>query len=462
MVKLVHCIILFLIAFTVSATSYNVGPGHAYLTPNAIYQADIAQDGDTILIEGIDYYGQEALAHWTADRLYILGVNGTPHLHADGQYILGKGIWVCGGNDITIDNIEFSEAAVPDKNGAGIRHDGIGLTVRNCYFHDNETGILTNSPYDGHILVEYSEFGHNGNGDGQSHNIYVNHADTFTFQYNYTHHAMVGHCIKSRADYNFIKCNRIMDEDDGNSSRLIDIPNGGQCVIIGNTMMQGPGAPNYNMIGYGLEGLINDAPHKLYVVNNTMVSTRSSALFFHVQDGTESALAANNILAGNGILVDGTLTIESVNAHYTEISNAGFIDVDAHNYRLSGTAAARDMGLPVGVVDGSNLDVDSEYVHPQASKDRFIDTAIDLGAFEYESPNNIQGISSDSKIVYPNPSADSIFFAEPSGDVKILNDQGVLIWECHLPVDRVDVSTFVSGIYTIVKSGLFYCKIVIL
>jgi len=32
---------------------------------------------------------------------------------------------------------------VPDKNGAGIRQEGAGLTVRNCFFHDNEDGILT-------------------------------------------------------------------------------------------------------------------------------------------------------------------------------------------------------------------------------------------------------------------------------------------------------------------------------
>jgi hypothetical protein len=58
----------------------------------------------------------------------------------------GKGIWVISGNDTVVENIEFSGAAVPDANGAGIRFEGVNLTVRNCYFHHNQNGILTRVP----------------------------------------------------------------------------------------------------------------------------------------------------------------------------------------------------------------------------------------------------------------------------------------------------------------------------
>lgn len=44
--------------------------------------------------------------------------------------------------------IEFSGATVPDKNGAGIRQEGVPLTVRHCRFHDNENCILA-----GDVLV---------------------------------------------------------------------------------------------------------------------------------------------------------------------------------------------------------------------------------------------------------------------------------------------------------------------
>jgi hypothetical protein len=99
--------------------------------------AQIARDGDTIEIDAGTYPGDAAV--WRANRLTIRGVGGRAHLRADGAEAEGKGIWVIKGNDTTIESVEFSGAKVPDKNGAGIRQEGSGLTVRNCHFHDNGT-----------------------------------------------------------------------------------------------------------------------------------------------------------------------------------------------------------------------------------------------------------------------------------------------------------------------------------
>jgi hypothetical protein len=47
-----------------------------------------------------------------------------------------------------IDNIEVAQVTVSSLdggNGAAIRHQGLNLYVRNCYFHDGDEGILTNS-----------------------------------------------------------------------------------------------------------------------------------------------------------------------------------------------------------------------------------------------------------------------------------------------------------------------------
>lgn len=104
------------------------------------------------------------------------------------------------GANTTVENIEFSGCRVPDKNGAGIRQEGPGLTVRHCSFHDNENGMLAGANPDSVILVEYSEFNHNGAGDGQSHNIYIGKVKSFTLQYCWSHRASVGHLVKSRAE----------------------------------------------------------------------------------------------------------------------------------------------------------------------------------------------------------------------------------------------------------------------
>ena len=62
---------------------------------------------------------------------------------------------------ITIENIEFSGAQVADKNDAGIRFEGAGLTIRNSHFHDNEMGIMVNENPDSDIIIEESEFNDN-------------------------------------------------------------------------------------------------------------------------------------------------------------------------------------------------------------------------------------------------------------------------------------------------------------
>ena len=74
------------------------------------------------------YAGDAAV--WTQNRLTIRGRGGRAHLRADGARAEDKGIWVVKGSATTIENIEFSGAKVPDRNGAGIRLEGPGLTVR--------------------------------------------------------------------------------------------------------------------------------------------------------------------------------------------------------------------------------------------------------------------------------------------------------------------------------------------
>ena len=179
------------------------------------------------------------MAVWTQSNLTIRGVGGRPHLDAAGAVAEGKGIWVIKGHHTTIENIEFSGAAVEDGNGAAIRQEGRGLTVRHCYFHHSQEGILTGADPDSEILIEYSEFSHHGFHDGKSHNMYIGAVKKFTIRFSYVHHAQVGHNVKSRARETLVLYNRIMDEADGNSSYAVDIPNGGRAYLIGNLIQHG-------------------------------------------------------------------------------------------------------------------------------------------------------------------------------------------------------------------------------
>ena len=162
------------------------------------------------------------------------------------------------GADTTVEHVEFSGGRVPDKNGAGIRHEGRGLVVRHCLFHDNENGILTGADPQSDVLVEHSEFHHNGAGDGYSHNLYIGQVRSFTLRFCSSHHERTGHLVKSRAQASSILYNRLMDEADGTSSYVIDLPNGGRSVVIGNIIHHGPRAENGLAVSYGAEGAKND------------------------------------------------------------------------------------------------------------------------------------------------------------------------------------------------------------
>ena len=138
------------------SATLQVGPGKTYTKPCAAISA--AAPSDTILTDAAGNYSGDVCG-WSTHGLTLRGVNGRPKIPAAGQNAGGKGIWVISGNDTVVENIEFSGATVPDANGAGIRFEGVNLTVRNCYFHHNQNGILTNNQQVGELLVEYTEFG---------------------------------------------------------------------------------------------------------------------------------------------------------------------------------------------------------------------------------------------------------------------------------------------------------------
>jgi len=218
-----------------AAATREVGPGKSYATPCAAIAAATA--GDRIEIDAAGSYAGDVCG-WTTNGLTLVGVNGRPKIDANGMSSGGKAIWVITGDDTTVENIEFSGAAVTDMNGAGIRQEGANLTVRGCYFHDNQDGILAGDKAGSTIVIEGSEFAHNGAGDGQSHNLYINHVDRLVFRWNYSHDAVVGHLLKTRALVSDIRYNRLTDEAEGTASYEINVPNAGTTMIVGNLIEQ--------------------------------------------------------------------------------------------------------------------------------------------------------------------------------------------------------------------------------
>jgi len=372
-----------------AASVIRVGPTRTYTTLRDAAAA--ASDGDVIEVDAAVY--ENDVVVWRADDITVRGVGGgrahmksteTITYQSGNDQKNGKGIWLVRGTGFTAENIEFSGAKVTDANGAGIRNEGADLAVCNGYFHDNENGILGGA-YGKGMLIEHTEFDHNGLGEyGRTHNIYVG-ADSngpLIFRYNYTHRAHIGHNLKTRAPENYILYNRIMDESDGDASYQVDVPNGGLTYLIGNTIQQGPNADNSTIVSYGAEGLRSGRTNDLFAVNNTIVNDRSGGTFFYITGGTSEARLVNNILAGNASVLSGTA---STSSNLVTDGDPGFVDRAAFDYHLNASATgAIDAGADPGTGAGYDLAPAHEYVQPLARRTRPSDSTLDRGAYEYE------------------------------------------------------------------------------
>jgi hypothetical protein len=73
------------------------------------------------------------------------------------RFLSGQSYFVTVGSNITVDGITFRNAAVPDKNGAGIRVEGPGLHVLRSQFIKNENSILTRSGLGGTLIMRQNK-----------------------------------------------------------------------------------------------------------------------------------------------------------------------------------------------------------------------------------------------------------------------------------------------------------------
>jgi hypothetical protein len=355
------------------AETRNVGPGKAYAKPCLAFAA--AQDGDLIEIDASGSYDGDVCAI-ARNGLTIRGVNGRAHIDAAGKNAAGKGIWVIQGNDTTIEDIELSGCTVPDKNGAGIRQEGRNLTVRGCFLHDNENGILTGAGVDSAIVIEESEFARNGAGDGQSHNMYIGEVGHFTLRSSYSHHGKVGHLVKSRALRNTIEYNRLTDET-GNASYELDLPQGGASYVIGNLFQKSADAGNGGFISYAREAKRN-ANSALWVVNNTFVNQRSNGTFVACAQDVATLVLRNNIFAGSGTPSDLGAAISEGNF----AGDAKFVNAAQYDFSLGAASPALEGSVAPGVGAGQSLTPSCQYAHPAHAVRRVASGMLDRGALE--------------------------------------------------------------------------------
>lgn len=320
----------------------------------------LAKDGDTVEVDAGDYLHDVAV--WTQDDLILRVKNGRARLLAQGASAESKGIWVVRGGNISVQGFDFIGAKVPDQNGAGIRFEKGHLKVDNCRFLENENGILTGGQSDATLEIHNSEFGNNGFGDGQSHNLYVGAIGELKVTGSYFHHAKVGHLLKSRAARNLIFYNCLTDETGGTASYELELPSGGLAYVVGNVIQQSSTTDNSNVISFGAEGYRSKA-NRLYLVNNTLVDMRpQGGQFLRVKPGAEIR-AINNLLVGKSKLEE---------AGPGDYRNNFNVDLDefvlaiCEDFHLKPGSKLIGKAVMVDAVDGIALQPSAEYKHPRS------------------------------------------------------------------------------------------------
>jgi hypothetical protein len=269
-----------------------VGPCQHLTLPSQA--AAVAKPGDVIRIAAGNYTD---CATWRTNGLTI-EATGSGAVLSD-KSCGGKAIFITLGSDITVRNLTFARARVPDRNGAGIRAEGRNLTVEHSRFIDNENGILAGAVSGSTIRITDSEFRGNGRCDPVcAHGIYVNGIDKLDIERSRFTDQHVGHHIKSRALNTVLIDNDINDGTDGDSSYLVDIPNGGNLVMRGNRMQKGARSSNTGTaVSIGAEGVKNPT-QELVIRDNRFTSDLPEPTVFVRNLTTTPAVLSGNHLQG--------------------------------------------------------------------------------------------------------------------------------------------------------------------
>jgi len=245
-----------------------VGSGQQFSTIGAAVAA--SHDGDVVQVQAGTYTNDFVTIN---TKITLQGVGGMVNMvNTQGWLPNDKGILITN-TDVTIDHFDISGATGSSGNDAGIRQQAGALTVTNCYFHNNENGILASANATSTLTIQNSEFAFNGNPNGSAgtHDIYVGDIAKVSIDNSYFHDVTNGYnLVKSRAAETDITNSRMFDGN-GNASYEVDIPNGGILHMENNVIQQTNNSGNLVMVAYGAEG-ITHTTNSIYMNNTTMLN----------------------------------------------------------------------------------------------------------------------------------------------------------------------------------------------
>lgn len=286
-----------------SARVLEVGPDKQFKQPSEAIAA--AANGDDVRISSGQYFDCAIVPQ---SNLTIEGV-GPAAVFTD-KTCAGKALLVINGKNVTIRNLTFQRARVPDRNGSGIRAEGGDLTIENSRFLNNENGILSADDPAATIRITGASFIGNGHCQGScGHGLYIGKAKLLHVDHTRFFDTHEGHHIKSRAlRTEIIDCD-IEDGSGGTSSYLIEAPNGGSLIVERNKMEKGKHSQNPgNTIMIGTEG-VTQPTEEITIRGNSFANDQDRPTTFVRNVTATPADLSLNVFKGQVVPLDGDGTV---------------------------------------------------------------------------------------------------------------------------------------------------------
>ncbi|PKP66500.1 MAG: hypothetical protein CVT85_01260 [Alphaproteobacteria bacterium HGW-Alphaproteobacteria-7] len=221
-----------------------------------------------------------------------------------GRSCEGKAALVLRGTGAEVRGITFSNLAVADGNGAGIRLEQGALNVAYARFENSQQGILTGDDPQGRIYITRSTFSGLGtceNSAGCAHSLYIGNYGSLTVRESRFERGTGGHYLKARAAEVVIEGNSFDDANGRATNYMIDLPAGSVGRVANNWFVQGRDKENYSaFIALGAEDLLHSSDG-LEVVNNEarfVPGLSRSSVFLADWTGSRIVMQGNKLAAG--------------------------------------------------------------------------------------------------------------------------------------------------------------------
>jgi hypothetical protein len=360
---------VFAIAFCASAeaATYQVGPGRAYTTLQAV--APLLQPGDIVEVDGnVTYPGGVIFTNpgTDANKITIRGirVNGLRPVISGGTNTVEFRL---------SDHYVFEGFDVTGGSFRGIYHHAHDITLRDTVVHDCPAhGILGADTDSGSLLMEYVEVYRCGNGTGQ-HPVYMatdefkHPGSVFRMQFCYLHDQNGGNNIKSRAERNEIYYNWVSGGFYGEIELIGPDPHGNRDVsvntaredsdVVGNVFQHIP-SQGTRMARVGSDGTGQTKGRYRFVNNTFILRQGQTSPAIEIFEGIDSLEVHNNVFFRVGGAPIDKVVLE------TRVKwVAGRVSVGTNNWLPTGSAmiptgwTATRFGLDPGFANIATYDV---------------------------------------------------------------------------------------------------------